>query len=524
MPEMTLKGFLKRFKQIVENDPSRRFCFILGAGASMSSGIPGARYLVLSWLKEIYDTTHAAESITFDEWMLEGKHGIPNYKPKDPGASYSEVFKERFWPDFKEGTRYLEKLMEFKKPSLGYYVLADILNQNKHNLVITVNFDNLIADALFFYSGSHPILCGHNNVAALMPTVPHRPMVIKVHHDIYLNPLSDPDSLTKIGPGFKKKLPEFLKSYTPIVIGYGGNDGSLMKVLHDCKEISGGIYWCLRDADPIPDVVEDLLVKQKKGTIVRIPDFDSFMVQFGAEQDRKFDLNENELKAAYADNLQRVIKQRDDFALGADAETAEALESPSPKGDKKPWWHYQRLADMAGDIDRKEAIFREAIVELPYSHELLGNYALFLTDIRKDLNRAEEMYKRAIEANPKQANHLGNYAGLLFGLGRIEASEIVNRYDNVRVGEPNSATIEVAFYRYANDSDDNRFAALKEIIALLGKGIHSENWDFSLNIERAKLQKHPEIKWLPKLAAVINNEASVEILKDWPAWKEASKA
>src|SRR5438876_10550474 len=37
--------------------------------------------------------------------------------------------------------------------------------------------------------------------------------------------------------------------YTPIVVGYGGNDGSLMGMLKSLPQIKGGIFWCFRIRD-----------------------------------------------------------------------------------------------------------------------------------------------------------------------------------------------------------------------------------------------------------------------------------
>ncbi|MBI3599904.1 MAG: hypothetical protein HY097_04590, partial [Nitrospinae bacterium] len=45
-------------------------------------------------------------------------------------------------------------------------------------------------------------------------------------------------------------------------------------------------------------------------------------------------------------------------------------------------------------------------------------------------------------------------------------------------------------------------------------------WDFSLNIERAKTLKHPQIKWLPLLADVIAEKTDIKKLEEWDEWKK----
>ena len=53
MNEVPLKWFLKSFKESCENN--ERFCFILGSGASVESGIPTGLTLAQRWIDELND-------------------------------------------------------------------------------------------------------------------------------------------------------------------------------------------------------------------------------------------------------------------------------------------------------------------------------------------------------------------------------------------------------------------------------------------------------------------------------------
>ena len=55
--------------------------------------------------------------------------------------------------------------MERAEPSFGYSVLAKILAETRHRVVITTNFDNLVADALSLYTSKHPLVCGHESLS-----------------------------------------------------------------------------------------------------------------------------------------------------------------------------------------------------------------------------------------------------------------------------------------------------------------------------------------------------------------------
>jgi len=71
--------------------------------------------------------------------------------------------------------------------------------------------------------------------------------------------------------------------------------------------------------------------------------------------------------------------------------------------------------------------------------------------------------------------------------------------------------VEMWFYRYAHFA--NRYKqADEEIIKLLKKGVRSPGWDLSPNIERAKLDGHPAIDRLQKLAKIITGDAPLDTL------------
>jgi hypothetical protein len=73
--------------------------------------------------------------------------------------------------------------------------------------------------------------------------------------------------------------------YTPIFIGYGGNDDSLMDLLEslDPGEIKGQMIWCYYEKGEKPSRRIKDLVAQHRGALVPVPGFDLLMVLLGAE-------------------------------------------------------------------------------------------------------------------------------------------------------------------------------------------------------------------------------------------------
>ncbi len=275
----TITGLLDYFQE-TDDTPDRRFAFILGAGASVQSGIPMAGHLVDNWLRELHareDHQHRALA----SWATAETLGIPGFDHARAVEWYSQVFARRFAGRPDEGHAYLERILHGKDPSFGYSVLAQILANTRHRVVITTNFDNLVADALAIYTNQLPFVCGHESLAGFVRPNPRRPLVIKIHRDLLLAPKNTSDEIAALPDNLVASLRALLAGFTPIVIGYGGNDGSLMGLLRDTLrpgDIPGGIYWCYwHGSPPGPAITE--VVQRHGGAMIPIAGFDELMVQ-----------------------------------------------------------------------------------------------------------------------------------------------------------------------------------------------------------------------------------------------------
>jgi hypothetical protein len=224
----------------------KRFCFILGAGASRACGIKTGAELAKQWIDEL------EESYSDSKEELELWYGEKKIDKNNPAASYSAIYDKRFEFDERDGYAFLEEQMDGKEPSCGYAILAWILSNKPHNIVITPNFDSLTEDALFIYTKKKPLVVGHESLAPFIKPNMTRPLIVKIHRDILLSPKSSQDQTKRLAEALVKSLQMVFKHYTPVVIGYGGNDGSLMDFLDDLDAIPGGMFWCYRESDGKP--------------------------------------------------------------------------------------------------------------------------------------------------------------------------------------------------------------------------------------------------------------------------------
>lgn len=276
---------------------SERFCFIIGAGASVSSGIPMGVTLEAEWMEEMEKSPGFSEVREFAETLRKAgrlEHDFSEIeqaweaakksKQSLPSEYYFDIYKLRFFPNHRNGYYYLERVMAHKNPSFGYHPLALMLTEGSgSNLVITTNFDSLVEDALFLYTDSKPLVINHELLAdyAGDPNI-KRPIIAKIHRGIFFDPLNQPEETNELKGGWHDVLAHVFQNYTPIVIGYGGGDNSLMNLLEEeSVKMKNGMYWCYVEEFGLPSEKIQRLVKKKDGHFVRTAGFDSTMLMLG---------------------------------------------------------------------------------------------------------------------------------------------------------------------------------------------------------------------------------------------------
>ncbi len=410
---LSLKRFIAHFCGDIRQE--KRFCFILGAGASKASGIPTGAELARKWISELEEQ----DSDDLEEWLEE--KGIDK---NDYAVHYSDIFDKRFELSRKDGFAFLESVMSKAEPSCGYSVLAQILAKEKHNVVITTNFDSLTEDALFIYTQKKPLVIEHSALAGYITANPFRPLVIKIHHDLLLSPKNTTEETSKLDDNFTKSLKEIFKRYTPLVIGYGGNDGSLMSFLESLEHFEEGMFWFYMNEEDIKPEVKELVQKKAKGRFVKISGFDHLMIQLGNKLG--FEKMDGRIESIAKDRAEKYRKQIEDLNRldTTDCETKKAVGEITSRG-KKSWWSYALAAYAEKDIEKADAIYQQGLKEFPESSELLGEYALFLSDIKKDYIEVEKYYQKSLELNPEDAVVSGNYANFLYDVKKdyVEAEK-----------------------------------------------------------------------------------------------------
>ncbi len=398
MEKISSQTFKHTIRDIHKNTESRKFCFVIGAGASVKSGIPSGRELSDRWYKEIQERYTKDE---IKEWAKEVK-----LNTKDLAAFYGPIYRKRFESDKTSGYEFLVQEMKSAKPTFGHIVLAQILTKAPGHCILTTNFDSLIETAIYQYTDQTPLVCGHESLSGYARPSNIHPLIIKIHRDLLLEPKSDPADIGKLDDSWKEPLDNIFSSHIPVVIGYGGNDGSLMKYFEQMNKPSN-FFWCGLRNSAVSERIKKL-IEELDGRYIEIDGFDEIMHELLWVFDEIKPINE-ELELITKKRIESANKQLNEIS-GKEKEITSETEEPAKELSA---FEYSKLADNEPDFEKRKLIYLEALEKFPKTAWLWSRFTYFLHFDKKEYDKLEEYYNHALEIDPENANNNGNYAVFL---------------------------------------------------------------------------------------------------------------
>lgn len=274
------------------------YAIFIGAGASVSSGIASAKAMIKKWKQLLYKECNGLESKDiiddndFKRWQNddEDKKGyiqwLERQKARSGGSEYSILF-SHFFQTTKERQLFIEKEIDGKKPTFGYLFLAGLIKERRFNRILTTNFDDLLNDALVKFYDERPIVCAFDSAVSGIRVASLRPKIIKLHGDFLFDNIRNiRQELKSLDLNMEEKMFEMCKDAGLIVVGYAGNDESIMapirEMLRKNDYLNFGLHWCVRKKDDesieIPPILEDLMKNYgDRIHIYMIKDFDYLM-------------------------------------------------------------------------------------------------------------------------------------------------------------------------------------------------------------------------------------------------------
>ncbi len=316
---------------------------LLGAGASISSGIP-------LW-------THLAERVCRE-------CAIP-CSDKPPTVALCEYFSRLDVP-YEIRYTFFQRYLEGQDHSIGYSHLGQMVKDGLISTVLTTNWDSLLEAALLRFipcAALKVLVRGEmpdDIIADVLSWRHGRPTVLKLHGDVQSRRFLLGDSETRGFDGkLSLKLSELL-SDTTFVVGQSAQDVDILSLLIGCAGKRKGMLYHVRHAET-PSEIDSLLERAganvvhgeqasilADGHTVNVGDFDSFFTQLNLAVQRELIeekrsllrqaessiLNKEKTGVGYI-NYTRISDLVDHFALQvqeADPDLILYIDDPSAPG------------------------------------------------------------------------------------------------------------------------------------------------------------------------------------------------
>lgn len=260
---------LDAFARSINVNKNVGHAFLLGAGASISSGIPSAYDCIWEWKRDIYITQNPALSGHFQDASIQHvrdriQQWLDNqnsYPKLDTDEEYS-FYAERAYPIAGDRRQFFQNLSQGTKPYVGYQLLCLLAQTEVVKSVWTTNFDSLTTRA-----------ATNTNLTAVEVTLDSvdrisRPvragelLHIALHGDYRYDSLKNTtQELLTQDETLRKSLVHYLYDHPLIVCGYSGRDHSIMSALMEAysQKGPGRLYWCGFSAEP-NKVIENLIM------------------------------------------------------------------------------------------------------------------------------------------------------------------------------------------------------------------------------------------------------------------------
>lgn len=491
------------------SNKTANFALLIGSGASSTSGVKTSSQMIAEWRRQLYEQCKSKES--FEKWLQK-----QDWFEDD--EEYSILF-EKVCDQRSQRRIYIEGCVKDAKPSWGYIYLANIIAHGYFNIIFTPNFDDLLNEACFLYADLRPLVCAHDSAVADIRVTSARPKIIKLHgdflYDSIKNTVIETETLEK---NMRDKFMQFAREYGLVVVGYGGNDRSIMDVLDILLRSEGyfpnGLYWCRRKKSKVNTKLQRLM-RQDRAYWVEIDGFDEFMAELHRGLGLTLPIAVYDPYRATTERLNSFISVRKDIKhpiITADIKGLEEKvrefehvlsgEAPSEEFDRLA--PYRFLGDIEADNKNYPGTllyYEKALFQSPDDLSIMGNLVLGYI-WTEQFEKALEMSQRMISQAPGE--YLGYYwkGRSLSYLGRDRIKEAI-----VNLNEA---------LKHAGKEATNRVTVLT---SRSNTYLVANNWDKALSDAEEALQLDAEeyaalLNKCIALKKLDNKKMAEKILKD----------
>ena len=241
----------------------------LGAGASVSAGVPSAETCIWEWKRSIFATKNPGLEDQFSELSLPSvRERIQSwldrqggYPTLDSPEEYS-FYIQCCYPISGDRRAYFQEKIRAAKPHVGYHLLCQLAQAGFLRSTWSPNFDGLVARASAGFELT-ALEVGLDTQQRLARQ-PHKGEIlcVSLHGDYRYDELKNTSKeLQELETAQQSALIDELQNTPLIVAGYSGRDESIMKTFEAAyvKQGTGALYWCGFSDGDIPAHVARLI-------------------------------------------------------------------------------------------------------------------------------------------------------------------------------------------------------------------------------------------------------------------------
>ena len=256
-----------RLRSLLLQDHGSKPVLLLGAGASIKSGIPLSGEIVeiaAKWsycqAKGIYPDDPSVKRSDWLRWLQQH----PWYKHSSPEDNYAEAVHHLLQPRENRKEFFLRLINPSVPASPGYHNLLDLLDQHRLETVLTTNFDRVLPNLHVERRRPHHLEIIQTPADyTKFTSAPTHPQLVYLHGSVeHYSDKNLPEEVQRLDPNLVALIAPLLRDHPLIVIGYRGAEPSIMRhlLVDQCQLTSDfrrGIYWCVLATKSVhPAVIE----------------------------------------------------------------------------------------------------------------------------------------------------------------------------------------------------------------------------------------------------------------------------
>jgi hypothetical protein len=261
---------LDAFVRSVSVNRAVPYALLVGAGASISSGVPSATNCVWEWKRSIFLTNNVGIEAQFAELSLPAIRAKIQrwldtqavFPPNDSPEEYGNYI-EKCYPIADNRRAFFQDKVRQAVPHIGYRLVVKLAEAGIIQSVWTPNFDGLTVKAAATSRSLSVIEVGIDCQERLPRRVKNNELLcVSLHGDYRYDLLKNTPAELQSQEGLlKDALVEHLRDTPLIVIGYSGRDASLMEAIEAGyrQPGTGTLFWCGFGDGEIPQPVSRLL-------------------------------------------------------------------------------------------------------------------------------------------------------------------------------------------------------------------------------------------------------------------------